>query len=75
MVDYVLVEMTNVAWPGALPWRNQYSRRGYPTEAAAEARARTIRHHYAATYGVGGPDLRVRRREGASLPFAGVIWP
>jgi len=60
---WYLIEMTRAAWPGALFWRGPNSARPYPTLEAAEARARTIRNHYAATYGKGGPDLRARERQ------------
>jgi len=60
--DYVLRDQTAVYWSGALPWRSESSRRGYPTRDAAEDRARVIRDHYARTHGQGGPDLRVVAR-------------
>lgn len=59
--NWVLVDVSGVHWPGALPWRGPGARRGYATREDAELRARRIRQHYAARYGQSGPDLRARR--------------
>ena len=66
--DWVLVDVTNVCWPGALPWRGADSERGYASREDAERRAAQIREHYNRTFGQGGPDLRVRARNTAEVP-------
>jgi hypothetical protein len=63
--EFLLLDSTHVRWPGVLPYRDPATRRGrgYATREDAEARARVVRAHYAATHGCGGPDLRVVERE------------
>ena len=64
MTDYVIVDRTNVHWPGLGRYRSAESQVGYPTREAAEARIRVLTARYAARYGAqGGPDLRVVKRE------------
>lgn len=62
--DYVLVEMTNVNWPGVLPWRGPHSRKGYATEKEAADRALFITARYIAKHGgTDGPVFNVEKRE------------
>ena len=51
---YALRDATNANWPSALDWSGSF-----PTYEEAADRAREVTRHYNATYGCGGPDLRV----------------
>ena len=67
---WYLADATHVNWPGALPWRTRESAlrgRGYASERDALGRAKEIELAYAASRGMGGPDLRAKEVEGSSL--------
>jgi hypothetical protein len=64
MRDYVLEEATHTYFPGALPYRGRWAKRGYRTADEAHRRAVQVATHYAARHGHGGPDLRVIERGG-----------
>lgn len=59
--DFILVDFTNVWWPGRLPVRSQDTRRGrgYLTYEAAQTRLRRVVAHYNGKFGQGPGDLRV----------------
>jgi len=59
--DYIITDATGAYFPGALPYRGPDSTRGYRTREEAEARARYVDAHYAATHSC-GLDLRVLLR-------------
>ncbi len=60
--DFIITDATNVAWPGALPYRTIGSSRGYATREDAEERMRIVLGHYNAKFGTSPGDLRVVER-------------
>jgi hypothetical protein len=62
--DYIIHDSTHVHWPGALPYRDAWSRRGYRTAEDARSRMGRVVDHYNATRGTSPGQLSVRRRVG-----------
>jgi hypothetical protein len=60
--DFVIIDRTNVAWPGALPYRSTDSPRGYASREDAEERLSEVLCHYNAKCGCSPGDLRVVER-------------
>jgi hypothetical protein len=63
-VDFIIIDRTNVSWPGALPYRSAGTTpgRGYATEEQARERMLAVVEHYNAKYGRSPGELSVVRR-------------
>lgn len=60
--DFIIVDMTHVSWPGALPFRSTGSRRGYASREDAADRLSLVVSHYNAKFGRSPGDLRIVER-------------
>jgi hypothetical protein len=60
--DFIIVDRSNVSWPGALPFRSTGSSRGYASREDAADRLTLVVSHYNAKFGCSPGDLRIVER-------------